>query len=183
MLHRFVPTLIVLALVPYATIHADDDEKIPVWYDDGLNLKSGSGNYSARLQWRAQLRYSNIDFDNDFGNPNADSDELRLNRARFKLSGKLGASWLNYYTEYDFVRPALLDLWLAPKVSEALGFRIGQYKVPYNRERFDSSGKQQFAERSIVTSPFTLDVTRKTGKMANSNDNSWGIRFQWDVSL
>jgi phosphate-selective porin len=146
-----------LALVPGASVFAADDEKKSVWYDDGLHLHSGSGSYTALINWRAQLRYSNTDFDNDFGNPNADKDELRLNRARFKIGGKLGASWLDYYAEYDFVRSALLDFWLAPKISEALNFRIGQYKVPYNRERFDSSGKQQFAERSIVTPPFTLD--------------------------
>jgi len=135
---------------------AANDEKL-FWYEDGLNLKSANGNFTAHIEGRMQLRYSQIDYDNDFGNPNADSDELRVNRARFKLGGELGTSWLDYYTEYDFVRPALLDLWVAPKVSEAFGLRIGQFKVPYNRERFDSSGKQQFGERSIVTPPFTLD--------------------------
>ena len=127
------------------------------WYDDGLHLASEGGRFTALIDWRAQIRYSSLDYDNDFGNPTADSDELRMNRARFKLGGQLGNPKLQYYTEYDFVRSTLLDLWLAPKVSERLGFRVGQFKVPYNRERFDSSGKQQFAERSIVTSPFTLD--------------------------
>jgi phosphate-selective porin OprO/OprP len=128
-----------------------------IWYDDGLHLASKDGRFTAHIDWRAQIRYSSLDYDNDFGNPTADSDELRMNRARFKLGGQLGNPKLKYYTEYDLVRTTLLDLWLAPKVSERLGFRVGQFKVPYNRERFDSSGKQQFAERSIVTSPFTLD--------------------------
>ena len=146
-----------LLLAVCAMAQGQDNQGKSVWYDDGLNLRSTNGNYTAHIDWRAQLRYSSVDFDNDFGNPNAESHELKFNRARFKLGGQLGAPWLKYYTEYDFVRPALLDLWLAPRVNESLGFRIGQYKVPYNRERFDSSGKQQFAERSIVTPPFTLD--------------------------
>lgn len=150
-------TVCVYAFLFSCSAIAEEDEQKSAWYDEGLNLRSDTGAYTAHIEWRAQVRYSSLDFDNDFGNPNADKDELRLNRARFKLGGKLGAEWLDYYTEYDFVRPALLDMWVAPKVSEKLGFRIGQYKVPYNRERFDSSGKQQFAERSIVTPPFTLD--------------------------
>ena len=38
---------------------------------------------------------------------------------------------------------------------------MGQFKVEYNRERVDSSGAQQFVERSIVNRPFTID--RQTG--------------------
>jgi len=128
-------------------------------YEDGVNLESPDGNYLAHIELRGQLRFSDIDLDADsgIGDPQREDGELKLNRARFKLGGHLFRSWMKYYTEYDFVRDALLDLWVAPQVSDALGFRIGQYKVPYNRERFDSSGKQQFAERSVVTPPFTLD--------------------------
>lgn len=156
---RISAALIALALTTHVPTFAGDEETNgkSFWYDDGLNLQTAGGDYTAHIELRSQLRYSSLDFDNDFANPNADSNELRMNRLRFKWGGKLGTSWLDYYAEYDFVRPDLLDLWVAPKVSEKLGFRIGQYKVPYNRERFDSSGKQQFAERSIVTPPFTLD--------------------------
>lgn len=114
---------------------------------DGLYLQNDSKEFSMHIDVRMQTRYTNID----------NSDELKINRSRLKVGGKLGVNWLDYYTEYDFVNNVVLDFWVAPKVSEALHFRIGQYKVPYNRERFDSSGKQQFAERSIVTPTFTLD--------------------------
>ena len=122
---------------------------------DGLYLQSESGSFTTHVDIRAQIRFSNIDYDMDPANE--DPDELKFNRARLKLGGILGVDWLKYYTEYDFVNAVILDLWVAPKVNEALHFRIGQYKVPYNRERFDSSGKQQFAERSIVNGTFTLD--------------------------
>jgi hypothetical protein len=73
------------------------------------------------------------------------------------MGGHAFRPWLGYYFEYDFVRPALLDLRFTLKASDGLQVRVGQWKVPYNRERVDSSGKQQFAERSIVTPWFTLD--------------------------
>ena len=41
--------------------------------------------------------------------------------------------------------------------NEKITLRVGQWKVRYNRERVDSSGKQQFVDRSIVNNPFTID--------------------------
>ena len=42
---------------------------------------------------------------------------------------------------------------------EEFGFRVGQWKVNYNREWVDSSGRQQFVERSIVNSIQIFSVT------------------------
>jgi len=42
------------------------------------------------------------------------------------------------------------------KYEEAV-LRVGQWKIDYNRERVDSSGRQQFVERSIVNRVFTID--------------------------
>ena len=39
---------------------------------------------------------------------------------------------------------------------EALGLRVGQWKVEYNRERMISSGRQQTLDRSILTYPFAI---------------------------
>jgi len=52
--------------------------------------------------------------------------------------------WLVYYTEVELATPRLLDLRFELTASKALGVRIGQYKVLYNRARVDSSGRQQF---------------------------------------
>jgi phosphate-selective porin len=37
------------------------------------------------------------------------------------------------------------------------GIRVGQWKIDLNRERVDSSGRQQFVERSIANRVFTID--------------------------
>jgi phosphate-selective porin len=150
--YNILTLLIVLSNILYGIEVLEESS-----FKDGLYLQTKDAKSTAHIDLRVQTRFSTVDYDNDFGNPNEDAKELKFNRVRFKLGGTLGATWLKYYTEYDFVRPALLDMWIAPKVNESLHFRIGQYKVPYNRERFDSSGKQQFAERSIVTPSFTLD--------------------------
>ena len=40
---------------------------------------------------------------------------------------------------------------------EGFKIKVGQWKTFYNRERVISSGKQQLADRSILTRPFTVD--------------------------
>ncbi len=40
---------------------------------------------------------------------------------------------------------------------DELNLKVGQWKTFYNRERVISSGKQQLADRSIITRPFTVD--------------------------
>jgi len=141
---------------PSAAARADDTSDAPlttevstaangprgrVWYEDGLNVESAAGNFSARFELRGQFRYTDIDLDADsgFGMPQTEDSELKINRARFKMGGNAGRDWMKYYTEYELKKGVLLDLWIAPQPDERLGFRIGQYKVPYNRERFDSS--------------------------------------------
>jgi hypothetical protein len=76
------------------------------------------------------------------------------------MGGQLAREEVSYYTEYDFPSERLLDLRLTVEASDALQFRFGQWKIPYNRARVDSSGNQQFVERSIVTNTFTLDRQR-----------------------
>jgi len=140
---------------------------------NGLDIRSSDGDFAAHIDWRAQLRFTNRDFDDPLApNPDDHEGDFVVNRARFKLGGHAFQPWLTYYFEYDFVRPALLDLRFSFKASDELQLRVGQWKVPLNRERVDSSGKQQFAERSIVTPWFTLD--RQQG--ANVFGHLWGGR-------
>ena len=75
--------------------------------------------------------------------------ELDLNRGRLKGGGPLGAEWLGVYFEYDQPSDDLLDLRATVKLGEQLFLRIGQWKSDFNRERIDSSGKQQVTVRSI----------------------------------
>ena len=140
---------------------------------DGLDIRSRDGNFAAHIDWRAQLRFTSRDFDDPIApNPDDREGDFAVNRARFKLGGHAYRTWLTYYLEYDFPRSALLDLRFSLKARDELQLRVGQWKVPLNRERVDSSGKQQFAERSIVTPWFTLD--RQQG--ANVYGRLWSGR-------
>ena len=133
----------------------------------GLQYQSSDGNNFLWFGVRLQVRYSNdrILVDEMPGaSPQTDSD-FGVNRGRFKLGGHLLRPALQIYSEYDFIDNRLLDLRATYAFSDGFNLRAGQWKSEYNRERIDSSGAQQFVERSIVTPWFTID--RQQGLMAS----------------
>lgn len=134
--------------------------------DDSLGIDFGeeAGAWYANVWLRLQTRYSNP-FDSDPRTVAAFDDlpgaDLGIRRARLKSEGHLFARWFGYYFEHELSGDhPLLDLRLDLTPRDDLRFRVGQYKVLYNRERVDSSGRQQFVERSISTYAFTLDRQR-----------------------
>ena len=138
---------------------APAEPPVKVEYRGGLRIEATNGKFGARLRWRAQMRYTGLTSEDIAGEDDGLEEEqgFRIQRARFKIDGHAYTPWLLYYLELSLARPAMLTFQfdLAPK--ESFGVRLGQYKAVYNRERLDSSGAQQFADRSIVNSPFTVD--------------------------
>jgi phosphate-selective porin OprO/OprP len=138
----------------------------------GFRLETRDGNFQTNLQWRAQFRYSNPR-GGDPRQPDDFEEETSSNfeprRLRMKIGGHGFKPWLKYFFEVD-LQPAR-DVEADPQSSSArvitwqadiakweqFGIRLGQWKIDYNRERVDSSGKQQFVERSIVNRIFTID--------------------------
>lgn len=159
--------------------------KKPYYYKKGFHFESEDGLFSTNLQFRGQLRFSNpgdgdplepADFTTD---PETSNFELR--RVRMKIGGHGYKPWVKYYFEID-LQPSktfssssanasarIIDWRVDVQPWEEFGFRIGQWKINYNRERVDSSGRQQFVERSIVNSIFTID--RQVGAMIKGRLN------------
>jgi len=108
--------------------------------------------------------------------------EFDLNRGRLKGGGPLGAEWLDVYFEYDQPSDYLLDLRATLKLGDQLFLRVGQWKSDFNRERIDSSGKQQMTERSISNYWFAIDRqpgVALTGRFASgtSADSNWWLEY------
>jgi len=156
-------------------------EQFPVkagWGKKGFTLETLDGDWKTAIQWRFQSRYTysqrtDADSFSDFHNDKESTFELR--RVRMKIGGHGYAPWIKYYFEVDW-QPTrnsgddasqsgvrLLDWRIDLSKWKWLQLRVGQWKINYNRERVDSSGKQQFVERSIVTNAFTVD--RQVGAM------------------
>ena len=151
------------------------DERFPVdvsYGSGGFRLATRDGNWETNLGWRAQLRFTTP----TNGDPRQQSafddnteNSFEARRLRMKIGGHGFRPWLGYYFEVD-LQPSrdvddsstsssarVIDWRITLDKWDALGMRVGQWKVDYNRERGDSSGRQQFVERSIVNRVFTID--------------------------
>jgi hypothetical protein len=149
--------------------------------EQGLQFDDGTGNNFLWFGVRVQTRWANTRVAQDElpGDPISESSEVGLNRGRLKLGGHLFRPSFEVYSEYDFVDNRLLDLRATYKFADGLSIRIGQWKSEFNRERIDSSGKQQFVERSVVTPWFTIDrqqavmASGRLGKGTRADTSYW----------
>ena len=165
-----------------AEMHKDKNDGSNVivdWGKKGFSFSTVDGLFKTAIQWRFQGRYSYPERGDprsvgNFGDQDEHTFELR--RVRMKVGGHGYKPWLKYYFEVDWqpTRSAganpngsstrLIDWRIMLEKYKWFQIRLGQWKINYNRERVDSSGKQQFVERSIVNRVFTID--RQVGVMA-----------------
>ena len=150
---------------------ADDYLKVKYTYP-GFKLYTADGLFSTKLVWRAQLRYTNPNRSDprssgDF-TTREDVSNFEARRIRMKIGGHGYKKWIKYYFEVDLQpskdvdgglgdRARVIDYRIDVQPIDEIGFRVGQWKINYNRERVDSSGRQTFVERSIVNRVFTVD--------------------------
>ncbi len=152
--------------------------------NQGLQFDDGSGNNFLWFGVRLQTRWANerVTQDELPGAPITTSSELGLNRGRLKLGGHVVSPRFTIYSEYDIVDSRLLDLRATYKFADWLSIRIGQWKSEFNRERIDSSGKQQFVERSVATPWFTIDRQQgivASGRVAEETRGDSSYWFGW----
>jgi len=140
------------------------------WGKKGFTLETLNGKWKTALQWRFQGRFTYPDIsDEDSVTDFSDNPEstFELRRVRMKIGGHGYEPWIKYYFELDLQSTSaagstagstrLIDWRIDLAKYKWATLRVGQWKINYNRERVDSSGKQQFVERSLVNSAFTLD--------------------------
>lgn len=159
------------------------EKEFPVkvgWGKKGFTLETLDGKWKTALQWRFQGRFTYPDIgDEDSATDFSDNSEatFELRRVRMKIGGHGYEPWIKYYFEVDLqpTQPSggsgqvtrLIDWRIDLAKYKWATLRVGQWKINYNRERVDSSGKQQFVERSIVNNVFTID--RQMGVMLNGH--------------
>lgn len=139
--------------------HEESTESKISYGKQGLQFDDGTGNNFLWFGVRLQTRWgtNRLSDDEVAGAPVSESTDIRIKRGRLKLGGHLVSPALTVYSEYDIVDSRLLDLRATYNFADWLSIRVGQWKAEFNRERIDSSGKQQFVERSVVTPWFTID--------------------------
>ena len=128
--------------------------KVKTQKGTGLTFQTADKNYKLRMRLRGQFLANYI-------NPDGDDDEglgFRVRRLRVTWNGNAFARWMKYKVQYDFSRDGeLKDMKLSFAKNRAFIPTVGQYKVPFNRERLNSSSALQLVDRSIVSDYFEYD--------------------------
>ncbi len=143
--------------------------------DKGFEFTSENEKFSLAIQNRIQARFASP-FDRDprlMSDLDRDENSFMIRRARTKFAGHAYVDWLEYYFQYDWTEPILRDLNLTISKFEWAKVEIGRGKAIYNDERKTSSGKQQFANRSIVNDLFTVDRQQGIQLYGNLFPNTW----------
>jgi len=148
--------------------HAADLAKVAYVPGKGLSVSSEDGKFGLITRLRAQvlatyqdaeatppelgtiLRRARLQFiGNAFGKHNKFKAELAVSPRDLRVTESgtntilRESPLLTWFLEFDHLK----DLTL----------RVGQYKIPFSRQRVISSGNQQMVDRSIANGEFTLD--------------------------
>src|SRR5262249_16330323 len=70
---------------------------------------------------------------------------------------------IQYTLEYDFAASSLRSTYLQLVHCDALKFKVGNFKVPFDLEALVSGSEQQFVDRSIVYTYFGIPDQREVG--------------------
>ena len=134
----------------------------------GLQVTSEDGRFRLETRVRGQARYTML------GGPAAEfSQQLTLRRVRTVFSGYFFGEDNRFKMELAVSprdegissnpgasgprRTPLLDLYFEFRQLRDFTIRIGQYKLPSNRQRVISSGNLQLVDRALLNGEFTLD--------------------------
>jgi len=143
----------------------ESDERALLLVEDGVSFSKDSLfllNFRFRMQNRAG--FNTLEGD-DF---RVNEFEMRVRRLRLRFDGFVGHPRLQYYIQLAFSKADLdlenaliaqpvRDAIVYYIVNENLYFGFGQSKLPGNRQRVNSSGNLQFADRSTANALFNID--------------------------
>ncbi len=136
--------------------------KLPldIGYKKGFYLRTHDGKFSMKTNGRLQFRYSLEDFDRK-----DDDSSFRLRRARIKWTGnayrdfkyKIELALKSTGSKDKSKSVELIDWWADYTRYSFAKIRMGQWKVPFNRQRVVSSENLQLIDRSVANNEFALN--------------------------
>jgi len=131
--------------------------KIEVSYKkpgDGFTIRTKDGNFSLNMRLRAQFQFSVNDTTDELT-----ATDFRIRRLRFYWIGNAFRPWFEYYIQVSADNGSDLqmrDAYFNAAYEKIAVPRVGQFKVPFNREELTSSSELQLVERSTVNEQFSL---------------------------
>lgn len=135
-------------------------------FSKGFGVQSPDSTYSFNLRFRIQNRIgATTASENDLS---VKEWEAIVRRLRLRFDGFVYSPKLTYVLQLSFARgdidfentnfPNIIrDAMVIYRVHKKLAIGMGQTKLPGNRQRINSSGDLQFADRSQVNAVFNID--------------------------
>ncbi|HLP19039.1 MAG TPA: porin [Chitinophagales bacterium] len=159
---------------------------LPTWFSlkSGIGITTPDKFFSIYMRFRIQSRVGYISTsDKDF---TPEEFDFRVRRIRLRLGGYIYTPALTYNIQLSFSRAdmdwdvsgvpnVLRDAMISYTIPQGFTFSMGQGKLPGNRQRVNSSGELQFADRSIVNGALTLD--RDFGAFVNYTNHYKDFHF------
>lgn len=153
-------------------------------YGKGLGITSPDSLFMLNIRFRMQNRLA-LTTESE-SNLDIAQVEARTRRLRLRLDGFIYTTKLTYVLQLAFTRsdmdfddtgfPNIIrDAMVIYAVNDRFSIGIGQTKLPGNRQRVNSSGDLQFADRSIVNSTFNID--RDFGVQVYYNNSIQGLHY------
>lgn len=146
----------------------DDSKSKDEWYKNirvgyyrGLFAETVDGDFNIKMNILGQFQFSVNEFEN-----NGTSTNFEIRRFRIKWSGNAFRPWFLYTVQIgdDGDGFELIDVYFTGAVmtryGELITPRVGQFKVPFNREELTPAESLQFVDRSIINREFGLDRER-----------------------
>lgn len=144
-------------------------------FGKGLSFETSDKQNFLNMRVRFQERATET-VKQEEGEKQTEGLEFQARRARLVFSGNfLGKDW-QYYVQLSFSnldmeedRPVpLRDASLSYTKFNNVNIKVGQMKVPYNRQRFISDGLQEFVDRTVSNEELNLD--RDVGVLVSSSN-------------
>lgn len=159
--------VLTLSIVPAAA------QEVRLQPGKGVSFKNENGDATLNIGGRIQTRYAYED--------NSDSSTFSIPRLRLALKGTLYGSW-NWEFQSDFAKhekASLKDGFIERSFGTALAVRGGQFKVAFDRQQLESSGRQTFVDRNIAST--TLGKGRDAGVQAHGGFMNKVVQYQAGV--
>lgn len=184
---QFFHPLAFAMLCGFSSIHAQI--AVPS-FGKGLRITAADSSFTMKVGFRFQTLFTSQWNEEVESNllENSPLTNIQIRRSRIKMDGWAVTPKLKYKCElalsnrdngggatqarYSRAANIILDAFVDWNFYKNFSIRVGQMKMPGNRERIISSGNMQLVDRSRLNSRFTLD--RDVGFMLKHNHRLWG---------